>query len=305
MDVDALRLLKYTFATVELGSMRKAAAFFGVRQSSVSRNIVALEQVVGIQIFERHNDGVRLTREGRNWLGKIRTHYDGLQEGLIEIARRNRDPQKLRIGLATPAGREFLIRLITRFRKVHPDIELTILDVAGSRCAGAIHRRELDVAFTSERWKSRSCRTEAVWDEGFAVLLPAGHRLVEKDALSWSDLAGETLLVPVGMEGLQSDSWIFEQMAAGGGGAAIQRCQVSQTVAMLGVQLGEGLLLAGRSLADIASIDGTVWIPVVGENSICPVRMVWLESNPKRAVLRFVATASKMAAETGAPREML
>ena len=299
MDVDALRLLKYAFAAVDLGSMRKAAAFFGVRQSSVSRNIGKLEQAIGIQIFERRNNGVRLTREGRNWLGEIRTHYDGLQHGLIEIARRNRDPQTLRIGLASPACREFLIRLITRFRKTHPDIELTILDVASERLSEAMHRRELDVAFTSERWKSRACRTETVWEEGLSVLLPAEHRLAGQEALSWSNLVGETLLVPVGMDAPQFDPFIFEQISAGGGGPIIRQCRASQVIAMLDVQLGEGMLLTCRSLVSAVGIDGTVWIPIVGENSICPIKVVWLESNPKRAVLRFVAVARKNSCRNG------
>ncbi|MFC6487934.1 helix-turn-helix domain-containing protein [Nitratireductor sp. GCM10026969] len=61
---EALRFLRYVLAAAELGSMRRVERTFRVRESTVSRNIRALEQQLDIQIFQRHNSGVRLTDEG-------------------------------------------------------------------------------------------------------------------------------------------------------------------------------------------------------------------------------------------------
>ncbi|WP_189523934.1 LysR family transcriptional regulator, partial [Mesorhizobium sp. M3A.F.Ca.ET.174.01.1.1] len=77
---NALRLLTYVFAAVEYGSLRQAARKLGVGESSVSRNVVKLEQLLEMQLFDRDVRGVRLTQAGRAWTEVVRSHFEGLQE---------------------------------------------------------------------------------------------------------------------------------------------------------------------------------------------------------------------------------
>jgi len=98
MNEAALRYLKYVLKTAELGSMRKTAKALAVQESTVSRNIAAIEQRLDLQVFERHNNGVRLTDEGRDWIASVRDHYDGLEEALSRTAQRNRNGEQLHIG---------------------------------------------------------------------------------------------------------------------------------------------------------------------------------------------------------------
>lgn len=54
-------------------------------------------------------------------------------------------------------------------------------------------------------------------------------------------------------------------------------------------------MLAGESFAKAAAFGSAIWKPLEGMGSFSSIRVVWLESNPKRAVLRLVALATKMA----------
>jgi len=198
MAVDSLQLIRYALAGAELGSMRRVAQNFGVRESTVSRNIGALEQQLNLQLFQRNHDGIQLTDAGRDWVESVRGHYDGLEEALSSTARRNREKDGVRVGVGAPFGREFLIRLIDRFEKIRPDIEVTIQDGSCRTQANAIRRRGLDLAFMCGSCNMRACQSEAIWEEGLSALLPSGHPLVGKAALTWNDLAGEQLLVPLG-----------------------------------------------------------------------------------------------------------
>ncbi|WP_349365485.1 MAG: LysR substrate-binding domain-containing protein [Nitratireductor rhodophyticola] len=277
--------------------MRKAARALGVQESTVSRHISAIEQVLEIQFFERYNNGVRLTKEGQLWIESVQDHYDGLEEAVIRTARRHKDGEKLRIGLCAPVGLEFLLRLVDRFAATHPDIDVIIRDGSCAKQAAAIRRRHLDISFMCGCAEVRSCRNEPIWEEGLSVLLPSNHRLAMQETLTWQELAGEKLLVPLGPDGPQFDPCFLDQFVRGPNAPVVERCHASQTTVMINVRLGKGFTLAGESLARAAAIDGAVWRPIVGERSRCQVRAVWLDSNPKRAVLRLVGTAQNMAAE--------
>jgi DNA-binding transcriptional LysR family regulator len=279
------------------GSMRRVAQAFGVQESSFSRNILSLEQYLDLQLFHRRSNGIRLTRAGRAWLNEIRVHYERLEEALARSALRNKDVKTLRVGVNLSVGQDFLVQLIRRFEKTHPGVAIEIEDLAYRKYGYAIRRRALDIAFMGGSCRAKSCMSEAIWEEGLAVLLPAGHSLCSKQAVSWADLAGEQLLIPVGRNVAQFDPHFLAHITTSMDGPAVRHCDVSQSTIFIDVQLGKGITLASESLAKVMSIDRTVWRPIAGPSSVNPVSAIWLESNPKRAVFRLVAMAKYMAVE--------
>ncbi|WP_186398112.1 LysR family transcriptional regulator [Stappia sp. P2PMeth1] len=297
MAIDTIRHLKYVLAVAEHGSMRQVAQALGVKESTVSRKIAAIEQHLDIQLFNRFTSGVQLTEEGSEWLDAVRGHYDGLEEILTQTANRKKDADKLRIGLSSPVGREFLIRLIERFQNTHPEIEVTFRDASCSKHAAAIRHRHLDVAFMCGCCPAKACKSETIWQERLSALLPADHALAENSELTWNDLAGERLLVPMGTEGPLLDACFLARLGSGPHPPIIERCNASQATVIVKVQLGKGFTLTGESFANAVTIEAAIWRPIVGNDGSCPINAVWLESNPKRSVLRFVAIARNMAAE--------
>jgi DNA-binding transcriptional LysR family regulator len=293
MEIGALHRLKYVIAAAECGSMRRVAQLLGVKESSVSRNVAALERQLDLQIFDRSTNGVRLTDQGRDWLGSIRAQYEYLQETLEQTARRNRDANCIRIGLASPVGRDFLIRLLRRFKKTYPAFVTSIEDVPQEECGIAIRQRKLDIVFASVSDVMRFCQTETIGEERLSVLLPAGHPLETRPTLTWSDLAGENLLVPIGREGLLFDSGLLDSAAIDG--LTIRRSHASQATVILAVQLGTGITLAGEGFAKTVTVDAAVWRPLTGRNSASTMKAIWLDSNPKRAVLRMIGMARNLA----------
>jgi DNA-binding transcriptional LysR family regulator len=298
---NALRLLTYAFAAMDHGSLRQAARAMKVQESSVSRNVVKLEQLLEMQLFERDVRGVRLTETGRAWTGVARAHYEGLLEAFAGCVRDNKDAKTVRVGLCWVKGGAFLKRLIDRFGNLYPDVSLSIEDIPAGQCLAAIRRRRLDIAFTHDLGVITSCCSEVFWQERLFVLLPTCHSLIDKPAVTWSDLADMCLLVPVGLEGPPLDLRMLERIAANGG-PGVRACRANQATIIFKVQLGQGVTFAEESYARTMVIDSAIWKPLDGQNSVSSIRAVWLESNPKRAVLRLVGLAKNMvnrSAETG------
>lgn len=57
---------------VETGSISRAAAALFRAQSAVTRSIISLESSLGIPIFERSGNGMRLTRQGASILPRAK-----------------------------------------------------------------------------------------------------------------------------------------------------------------------------------------------------------------------------------------
>ncbi|MER9615546.1 LysR family transcriptional regulator [Mesorhizobium sp. M0207] len=291
---NTLRRLDHVFAAVDHGSLRQAARVLRVRESCVSRNIVALEQLLDMQLFDRDVHGVRLTEAGRAWTDLVRAHYEGLHDALAGGVRGDHDAKTVKIGLCGQIGRAFVARLVDRFRSLHPDVSIAIEDVPHEHCLAAIRRRRLDIVFTHGLENGALCRSEIFGHERLFVLLPCYHRLAERPAVTWADLADTCLLVAVGSP---LDPVLLGKIASAGG-PAIQICRASEATVILKVQLGEGVTLAGEGFAKTVVIDTTVWKPISGQSSTSSIRAVWLESNPKRALLRLVGTTRNMVTVT-------
>ncbi|ASD04093.1 hypothetical protein CD797_16770 [Pseudomonas aeruginosa] len=63
-------------------NFRHAANALGVAQSSVSARVKALEEDLGILLFERHARGVRLTEAGRHFVERIAAGIDQLDHAV-------------------------------------------------------------------------------------------------------------------------------------------------------------------------------------------------------------------------------
>jgi hypothetical protein len=82
-----LQHLRYAVAAVEHGSFRRAAEVLQLRQSTLSRCVRQLEQLVGMELFERSSGGVRATEAGRNFLRVARSILEEV-DSLVTMAHR-------------------------------------------------------------------------------------------------------------------------------------------------------------------------------------------------------------------------
>lgn len=67
-----IRQLRYALAAADHGSFYRAARALNVEQSTLSRNILRLERVIGAQLFNRSRAGVVTTIAGARFLRSAR-----------------------------------------------------------------------------------------------------------------------------------------------------------------------------------------------------------------------------------------
>lgn len=131
-------LLKTTMLVARAGSFAAAARDMGVDPSSVSRQVAALEEALGIRIFERTTRRLDLTEAGRVYLDRVGPALDLMDEA--ESAARDvlSEPSGLlRVTASVAFGERWLMPRVATFRGAYPRIELeliltdSVVDLAG------------------------------------------------------------------------------------------------------------------------------------------------------------------------------
>ncbi len=119
--------LRSFLAIVDCGSARAAAAQLHVTESAVSASLAALQQEVGVTLFERQGRGLSLTASGALFASYSRQIL-GLVDESVVAARNAVAPEagRLRLGCVTAAGEYLLPVLLASFRERFPDVEVTL-----------------------------------------------------------------------------------------------------------------------------------------------------------------------------------
>lgn len=121
--------LVHTLAVAEYLNFRHAANALGVAQSSVSARVKALEEDLGIVLFERHARGVRLTEAGRHFVERIAAGIDQLDHAVKTAGMAAAgESGRLRIGIHALIPRSFLAKLIGQYREDHPGVEVEMTE---------------------------------------------------------------------------------------------------------------------------------------------------------------------------------
>ncbi|WP_087001494.1 transcriptional regulator GcvA [Rhizobium sullae] len=120
-----LSALRAFEAAARHGSFKRAASELAVTPTAVSHQIRALEEHVGIALFERRTRQVVLTDAGAQLYPVLRDGFDAFAE-VIERLTRRRSRAQVTISATIAFTARWLVPRVTAFRALHPNIDLQL-----------------------------------------------------------------------------------------------------------------------------------------------------------------------------------
>jgi DNA-binding transcriptional LysR family regulator len=125
MDWDKLKTFHHA---AETGSLTAAAERLGVSQSAVSRQIAALEEQIGVTLFQRHARGLLLTGPGKSLLELTRDMQTAakMAESTLKDAS-EKTMGDLVVTAPVAFGSTWLSPRLVHFGEAHPDVRLKLL----------------------------------------------------------------------------------------------------------------------------------------------------------------------------------
>jgi DNA-binding transcriptional LysR family regulator len=191
-------------AAARHGSFARAADELSLTEGAISRQISRLEAFLGVTLFQRIGNRVRLLPNGERYAAQVRESLDRLDRDSQYLMGQPSDGASLDIATVPTFAMRWLIPRLPRFRQKHPSISVHLAEraepfvLAGSGFDAAIH-------FEHPAWAGMRvhpllnevlvpvCHPELLKDVKTATaldILPRLHRRQNPDA--WQRYAQET-----------------------------------------------------------------------------------------------------------------
>lgn len=290
----SLRELECFTAVAEERSFTAAARRLHLSQPPLSRHIAALEARLGVRLFERNKRAVRLTEAGEVFWAETRGVLPQLARA--EAALRTgpwKEASRLEIGFVSALGSPDLLGTLNQFRRLHPEVRVTLHDETPSAQMEAIRSGRLDLGFLGLA-PPRANKTVAVhaWRrERVGVFLAATHRLAASAAIPIRELAGEPMVFVSGEAAPAFVSRLHQLFTEAGLTArVVQESSRAQAVALMAVG-GSAVALLPESVA--AGQTGFRSIPLLdgaGEEVFLDL-VIGSAAQPSPAARAFLACA--------------
>lgn len=146
MEWDGIRVF---LAVVEEGSMSAAAQVLGLSQPTVSRQISALEDKFGFNLFDRSSSGLTLTTMGEGLLESAQETARGVEGFLRKVNASNGNHEgHVRLATSEVMAYYFLPAALKAFNQEYPNIEVEIL--VESKAVN-LNKREADLLISRSK----------------------------------------------------------------------------------------------------------------------------------------------------------
>jgi DNA-binding transcriptional LysR family regulator len=197
-----LRFLHYVDTVARAGSIRKAAERLNIASSALSRRILDIEQELGVPLFERSTQGVRLSAAGELFIGYIRRTSK-------DLARVRSDIQGLsglrhsivRVAAIEAAAHSFLTEELVAFLNEHPQINYTVGVASADRVVASVIAGEFDIGITFNQAPNPQFRAVSKVHQRLCALMARDHPLASRKSLRLADCISHPLAIPAQMLG--------------------------------------------------------------------------------------------------------
>ena len=198
IDLTSLRLFA---ATVEEGSLARAAEREHIAISAISRRISDLEYRCGVTLLERHDRGVSATAAGQILLNRLCDLSGPLQRMMLDMeAIRGGTRGFIRVHAHMSATSGVLPGEIASFIAANPGIDVELDEFTSLEVIHAVRIGSADLGLFSGTVDGGDLHIIPWQHDELVAILPPGHALACRDALTLLDMLDESFV------GMQRDS---------------------------------------------------------------------------------------------------
>ncbi len=190
-----LKELKYVLAIHTYGTMAKASQHLYISQPALSKYIQNLEDTLNVELFHRNNGRLSLTFAGEQYVSaatKMLEIFEHLENELSDV--QNAAKGRIRLGISTYRGPYLLPKVISKFHREYPNIDLNVTEESAENLEQMLSRGELDIAILNLPLSLPNLEYTPILEEEILLAIPPDHPKadmgIEKEGCKypWIDL---------------------------------------------------------------------------------------------------------------------
>jgi DNA-binding transcriptional LysR family regulator len=256
-------------AVAKEGSVLRAAKKLHRVQSNISTRVRQLEERLGTVLFDRRVRGLTLTEAGEVLLPYAERLL--ALSGEAEAALCDPKPRgNFRIGTLESTAAARLPQILSQFHERYPDVQIELVTDTSQGLLDRLLQFDLEVAFVAEPVSHNALRTEHIFTEELALVLPETFPSITKV----DQISGSTVIAfKVGCAYRRYlEDWMLEVGITPGRVMEMN----SYHVILACVAAGAGFAVVPRSVLDAVAVKGQIRVfPMSGKASAVRTLLAW------------------------------
>ena len=183
-------------AVAEQLSFRKAAEELYLTQPAVSLQIKALEEELGVQVFDRTGAQITLTPAGKvllRYAKQVNSLFVQVEHDIVVLT--GDHAGQLALGASTTIAQYVLPRLLGEFCKEHPRVHPTLISGNTEQIVDAVEKQKIELGFIEGPARSREVKSEPFLQDELVLIASTAHEWAECASVAVSDLCSAPLLM--------------------------------------------------------------------------------------------------------------
>lgn len=190
-----IRQLEYFITIAKSSNFRRAAEKLKVSQPTLTMQIAAMEELMGVQLFDRSRAGTLLAPAGRDLLPLARDILERYE--LLGEAADNRKQNlagTFRMGVSPTVGPNLLPRILPRLHAQYPALKLHINEAGPKQLEQGLDDGTYDIILTLLPMHAGENKIRPLFTEQIKIVMAADHPLARKSKLVSRDLHQQAIL---------------------------------------------------------------------------------------------------------------
>jgi len=286
-----IETLQYYLYIAKYKNITKAAKHFYTSQSTLSRNIIALENELGVRLFERSNKQIELTEAGEIFYKDCEPFINHMDKIIKDVQYADRgNAGILRITSASNLG-PILSKPLDILRKRYPGVRLVLEAYDFNEIPSAINHSLYNIGFTYDFASSdyEDLQSVSIGTEDFSFVLSSKLCDDSEDATITKVVKTLPLILPAHVEPPFFKSILYN----------LQNLAKTKNIPTIPVNTTESVML-GASQGLGYGIVPTSWVKNKNYNNNissirlenfsakCKIVMLFKKENPSKIVKNFV-----------------
>lgn len=204
MSTRHLMPLLYIDAIARAGSIRKAAETLAITSTALNRRLLALEEELGVPIFERLPRGVRLSTAGELLIAHIRdqvSDFEKLKSQIADLSGQRRGHVSIACSQALLPF--FLPEQISRYRREHPAVTFGVSVRDRAAAEQSLVDMSADIALIFEPVRLREIQVLVTVRQPLHAVMAEDHPLAGRATVRLRDCASFPIALPTAQYGVR------------------------------------------------------------------------------------------------------
>ena len=254
-----LRQLEYIVALAETGQFVEAAKQCAVSQPAMSKQVRAVEEMLGVQLFERARPEVIVTPAGQEIVERARRLLAEARE-LVDAARSFSGAHEgtVRLGVIPTIAPYGLPGLLVKLRRMFPEVSFAIQELQTEDLVEKLRTGSIDLGLLAQPFDTTRLTGPNLVEEPFVLVAPTGHPLSVPGSVNPEEIAGQSLILMEDGHCLRDQAIDVCAVAGAPPATSVTAASVTTLVRMVESGLGATLLPASALSSEVRSGAGLV-----------------------------------------------